>query len=73
MPQIRGSLIETGDVDLIEKVCRPDIATIKGRTTSKQPTTARLDTVGVPKELRSAQHDIELCIDAMFANNRMPF
>ena len=72
MNQIHGNPIETGDVDLIEKVYGPDIATVKDRTTRKRPTTARLDTIRVPKDLWLAQHNVELCIDAMFIN-RMPF
>ena len=72
MNQIQVNPIETKDVDLIKKVYGPEVATIKGRTTRKRPTTARLDTIKVPKELHLAQHNVELCIDAMFVNN-MPF
>ena len=38
----------------------------------KRPTTAHLKIVQVPLELHIAQHNAELCIDAMFAS-RMPF
>ena len=72
MNQIWNNPIETGDVDLIEKVYGPTVAAIIGRTTRKRPTTAALQTIEVPQELRLAHHYVELCIDAMFVN-RMPF
>ena len=72
MNMIRDSPVTLADVDLIEKVYGEDVPTIKGKTTRVAPTTVKFETIHIPRELRMAQSNVELCIDAMYVN-KMPF
>ena len=51
---------------------RPDIPTMKGKTTRQCPHKLVSDVVSIPHELHDAQHDICLYTDIMYING-MPF
>ena len=60
--------VTTEDVDNAEKIFGPDIGTMKGKTTRRNPTPVKKDEVQIPKELIEKNQDITLCIDLLFVN-----
>ena len=70
--QIKDNPVQLSDVNLAEKIFGPDVSTIKGKTTCKKPPRATSNLVEIPPEIRTAQREVELCIDAFFIHG-MPF
>ena len=64
--------VTSDDVNLAVQIYGPEISPIKGKTTRKKPTPVKGNTVQIPKELREAQRDVDLCFDTMFVNG-LPF
>ena len=64
--------ITKSDVKLMECLYRPNIPTIKGKTTRRCPHKLVSDVVSIPQEICDTQHDVCLYIDIMHING-MPF
>ena len=60
------------DVDLAEKIFGPDAATLKGRTTRRNPAPTKADYIDIPEELLQDNRDVDLYIDVMFVNKNIP-
>ena len=56
----------------MEYLFRPDIPTVKGKTTRQCPHQLVSNVVSIPHELHDAQHDVCLYIDIMYING-IPF
>ena len=59
------------DVEIAEDIYGPDITTLKGKSTRKQPPVVVDDQVDVPDELIQTWNDITLCIDNMFVQGQV--
>lgn len=64
--------ITTEDVNIAEKIYRPDIASIKGKATRRKPNLVVKEYVEIPNKLIMKQKEVDLCIDTMEING-MPF
>ena len=69
---IQDNPITESNVELMEHLFRPDIPTIKGKTTRQCPHQLVSNVVSIPHELCDAQCDECLYIDIMYVNG-MPF
>ena len=69
---IKTNVIQESDVKLMEHLFRPDIPTIKGKTTRQCPHQLVSNMVSIPHKLHDAQCDVCLYIDIMYVNG-MPF
>jgi hypothetical protein len=66
---IKDCPVLSEDVNVAKKIFRPDIATLKGKSTQLKLKPVRADLVKVPKELlMEHHHNLELCIDVMYIN-----
>ena len=65
---IWDNLVTKSNVKLMECLFRPDIPTIKGKTTRQCPHQLVSNVVSIPHELHDAQHDVCLYIDIMYVN-----
>ena len=68
MNGIGNSPVTTKDIELAEKIFGPDIGSLKGKTTRRNPIHVVEDTIDIPRELIRSQQDITLCIDGMKVN-----
>ena len=64
--------VTKSNLKLMECLFRPDIPTVKGKTTRQCPLQLVSNVVSIPHELHDAQHDVCLYIDIMYING-MPF
>ena len=69
---IWDSLVTESDVKLMEHLFRPDVPTIKGKTTRHCPHQLVSDMVSIPHGLCDTQCDVCLYNDIMYING-MPF
>jgi hypothetical protein len=65
---VRDSPVLLEDIKNAEKVFGPDLGTLKGKSTRKQPKPVRHEWVDLPAEIPKEFHELVLCIDAMFIN-----
>ena len=72
MNVIQDNPVTESDVKLMEHLFRPDIPTIKGKTTRCHPNQLVSNMVSIPLKLHDAQCDVCLYIDIMYVND-MPF
>ena len=72
MNVIWDNLVTKSDVKLMECLFRPDIPTIKNKTTRHHPHQLVSDVVSISHELHDAQYNVCLYIDIMYING-MPF
>ena len=66
---IQNCPVTAEDVDNAEKIFRPDIGAMKGKTTRKKPTPVKKDEVAIPKELLDKNKELTLCMDVLFINS----
>ena len=64
--------ITESDIELMEHLYRPNIPTIKGKTTRQHSHKLVSNMVSIPHELHYTQHNVCLYIDIMYVNG-MPF
>jgi hypothetical protein len=69
---IANNPVTQDNINMAENIFRPDIDTLKGKTTRMKPTPIIEDYIEIPNEIIKAQHNIMLCINTMYVN-RMPF
>ena len=68
MNVIKNWPVTSDHVDIAEKIFGIDVATLKGKTTTKQTPKVLEDTVDVPEELYQLNDQLELYIDGMYVN-----
>jgi hypothetical protein len=68
MNTIANCPVTINDIDLAEKIYGKDVASIKGKTTRKEPTPVIQNMVEIPPELKKAQQNVDLCYDTLFIN-----
>ena len=71
MNMIQDNPVIQSDLKLMEHLYRPNISTVKGKTT-RQCHQLISNVVSIPHELHDAQHKVCLYIDIMYVNS-MPF
>ena len=69
---IQVNLVTKSNLKLMEHLFRPDIPTIKGKTTRHDPHHLVSNVVSIPHKLHDAQCDVCPYIDIMYVND-MPF
>jgi hypothetical protein len=68
MNAIRNCPVTTEDVTIAKKIFRPNMLSLKGKSTCRKSTRVREDTVEIPEEPIANNCKIELCIDIMYIN-----
>ncbi len=68
MNVIKNCPVTVEDVNISEKIFGPDMSSLKGKSTRRKPKPVRQDLIEIPKELIMKHHNIELCMDTMYAN-----
>ena len=53
------------DIDTAEKICSEDISHLKGKTTTRNPTTTNATAMTIPKEFREKHENITSHMDTM--------
>jgi hypothetical protein len=56
------------NVNIAKKIFGADMSSLKGKLTCRKSTPVWEDTVKIPEELITDNHEIELCIDIMYVN-----
>ena len=69
---IQDNPVTESDLKLMEHLYRPNVPTIKGKTTRQHPHQPVSDVVSIPHELHDAKCNVHLYIDIMYVNG-MPF
>ena len=69
MNAIKNNPVTMEDVDIVQKIFGPDIATLKGKTTHRAPVTVINDCIKIPRELITTQYSITLCLDGIKVND----
>ena len=72
MNVIQDNPVTKSDLKLMECLFRPDIPTVKGKTTKQHQHQLVCNVVSIPHELHDAQCDVCFYIDIMYING-MPF
>ena len=72
MNSIANCPITLDDIDIAEKICGPDVASLKGKTTRQKLAPVVTDQVSIPQELMDKHQNVALCLDAIFVN-KIPF
>ena len=65
---IQNCPVTVEDMTIAAKIYGPDISSLKGKSMRRKPKPVKKDTIEIPKELITKNHDIDLCIDTMFLN-----
>jgi hypothetical protein len=65
---IQSCPVTVEDVNISEKIFGPDMSSLKGKSTRRKPKPVRSDLIEISKEIITKQHDIDLCMDAMYVN-----
>jgi hypothetical protein len=68
MNVIKNCPVTVEDIHIAEKICGPDVSSLKGKSTRRKPKPVRKDLIKIPEELIMKHHDIQLCIDTMYVN-----
>jgi len=70
MNVIKNCPMTVEDVSIAEKISGPDVSSLKGKSTRRKPKPVRKDNIEIPKELIMKHHDIQLCMDTMYINEK---
>ena len=65
---IQNCPVTVEDVTIAEKIYGPDISSLKGKSMRQKLKPVKKDTIEIPKESITKNHDINLCIDTMVVN-----
>jgi hypothetical protein len=65
---IKNCPVTVEDVNIADKMCGPDMSSLKGKSVRQKPKPVRKDLIEIPKELIEQHKDIELCMDTMYVN-----
>ena len=68
MNAIHNCPVMVEDVKIAEHIFRPDMLSLKGKSTRRKPKPVRKDLVEIPAKITEKHRDIELCMDTMFIN-----
>jgi hypothetical protein len=68
MDTISKNSVTTEDIELAERIFRPDIGEFKGNTIQQNPIPVLDDRIEIAKELIASQYVIKLCVDIMNVN-----
>ena len=68
MNAVQNCPVMVEDVKIAECIFRPDMSSLKGKSTRRKPKPVRKDLVEIHSEITEKHHDIELCMDTMFVN-----
>ena len=64
--------VTINNINLAEKICGMDIATLKGKTVRKKPEPVVIDHVSVPKDILKTHPEVTIAADIMFVQS-IPF
>jgi hypothetical protein len=70
MNVIKNCPVTVEAINIAEKRFRPDVSSLKGKSTRRKPKPVRKDLIKIPEELIMKYHDTELCMDTMYVNER---
>ena len=68
MNAIHNCPVMVEDMKIAERIFRPVMSSLKGKSTRRKPKPVRKDLVEIPNEITEKHRDIELCMDTMFIN-----
>ena len=61
--------VKVEDIDLAERIFGPDVGTLKGKITRRDPLPMVTDQIELPPETYEEHDSWELCMDVMFVNS----
>src|SRR5210317_1945373 len=65
---IKNCPITVEDINIVEQIYGPDIATMKGKTTKQKVGTVKQDEIKIPCEQIDRNQEMTLCMVIMFVN-----
>ena len=65
---IKNCPVTIEDVNIAEKIFRPSMSSLKGKSTRRTPKPVRADVIEIPPKLIEQHRLIEPCMDTMFIN-----
>ena len=68
MGGVQNCPIRIEDINIAQNIFGPDMATLKGKSTRKNPKPVLEDWIELPKEILEKHNRIELCIVVMYIN-----
>ena len=68
MSAVQNCPITEEDVMITEKIFGPDMSSLKGKSTRRQPKPMKKDLIKIPKEICEKHRELNPCINAMHVN-----
>ena len=68
MGGVQNCPLRIEDIKIAQNIFGPDMATLKGKSTQRNPKPVLEDWIEMPQEILEKHRKIELCIDVMYIN-----